>query len=88
MMAITSNTTPYVIVLPISLNMCFGCSKEPSHRDGSLEYPQHMFWVRNKKNDSLLRTLFDILYTSGSGMLRLVFIYSLNHSESTSVISN
>ena len=29
--------------------MCFGCSKEPSHRDGSFEYPQHMFWLRNKK---------------------------------------
>ena len=23
--------------------MCFGCSKELSHRDGSFEYPQHMF---------------------------------------------
>ena len=29
--------------------MCLGCSKEPSHRDGSFEYPQHMFWLRNKK---------------------------------------
>ena len=29
--------------------MCFGCSKEPSHQDGSLEYPQHMFWMRNKE---------------------------------------
>ena len=29
--------------------MCFGCSKDPSHRDGSFEYPQHMFWLRNKK---------------------------------------
>ena len=27
------------------------CSKEPSHRDGSFEYPQHMFWLRNKKKD-------------------------------------
>ena len=31
--------------------MCFGCSKEPSHRDGSFEYPQHMFWLRNKKDN-------------------------------------
>ena len=30
--------------------MCFGCSKEPSHWDGSFEYLQHMFWLRNKKN--------------------------------------
>ena len=40
-----------IIFLFISLNMCFGCSKEPSHWDGSFEYPQHisMFWLRNKK---------------------------------------
>ena len=31
--------------------MCFGCSKEPSHWEGSFEYPQHMFWLRNKKNN-------------------------------------
>ena len=29
--------------------MCFGCPKEPSHWDGSFEYPQHMFWMRNKE---------------------------------------
>ena len=45
-----------IIFLPTSLNMCFGCSKVPSHRDGSFEYPQHMFWLRNKKK-KLLRTL-------------------------------
>ena len=32
--------------------MCFGCSKEPSHRDGSFEYPKHMFWLRNEKKIS------------------------------------
>ena len=37
------------IFLPIILSTWFGCSKEPSHRDGSFEYPQHMFWLRNKK---------------------------------------
>ena len=37
--------------------MCFGCSKEPSHRDGSFEYPQHMFWLRNKKNNFQFSTL-------------------------------
>ena len=37
--------------------MCFVCSKEPSHRDGSFEYPPHMFWLRNKKNNFQLRTL-------------------------------
>ena len=38
-------------VLPINLNMCFGCSKETSHRDSSFVYPQQMFWLRNKKNN-------------------------------------
>ena len=38
-----------IIFLSISLSMCFGCLKEPSHWDGSYEYPQHMFWLRNKK---------------------------------------
>ena len=37
--------------------MCFGCSKEPSHGDSSFEYPQHMFWLRNKKNNYQLHTL-------------------------------
>ena len=37
--------------LSVSLNICFGCSKEPSHRDGSFEYPQHMFSLRNEKNN-------------------------------------
>ena len=37
------------IFLSVSLNICFGCSKEPSHRDSSFEYPQHMFWLGNKK---------------------------------------
>ena len=37
--------------------MCFACSKEPSHLDGSFEYPQHMFWMRNKENSFTIRTL-------------------------------
>ena len=37
--------------------MCFVCSKEPFHRDGSFEYPQHMFWMRNKENNFPIRTL-------------------------------
>ena len=35
----------------------FGYSKEPSHGDGFFEYPQHMFWLRNKKNNFQSRTL-------------------------------
>ena len=45
-----------IIFLSFSLDMCFWYSKEPS-RDGSFEYPQHMFWMRNKKNNFQLRTL-------------------------------
>ena len=37
--------------------MCFGGSKEPSHRDGSFEYPQYMFWFRNKKTNIQLSAL-------------------------------
>ena len=40
-----------IIFLSISLNMCFGCSKELSHGDRSFEHPQHMFWLRNKKTN-------------------------------------
>ena len=46
-----------IIFLPINLNICFGCSKEPSHRDVSFEYPQHMFWLGNKKNNFQVCTL-------------------------------
>ena len=50
---------------PISLNICFGCSKEPSHWDGSFDYTQHMFLSRNKKNiffimHSYLKTYYAI----------------------------
>ena len=37
------------IFLPIIFSIFFRFSKETSHRDGSFEYPQHMFWLRNKK---------------------------------------
>ena len=46
-----------IIFLSVTFNMCFGCSKELSHRDGFFEYPQHMFWLRNKKTDFQLHTL-------------------------------
>ena len=36
------------ICLPIVFTICCGCSKEPSYRGGSFEYPQHMFCLRNK----------------------------------------
>ena len=36
------------IFFTISFNICFVYSKEPSHGDGSTEYP-HNFWLRFKK---------------------------------------
>ena len=45
------------VFLPINLIVCFRCSKGPSHLDGSFEYPQHMFWVRNEENRFPVRTL-------------------------------
>ena len=48
------------ISLPFNLNMCFGCSKEQSHWASSFEYPQHMFWLRNKKNNFLVHTLINL----------------------------
>ena len=46
-----------IIFLSISLNMCFGCSRESSHPDNSFECPQHMFGLRIKKNNFQLCTL-------------------------------
>ena len=38
-----------LVFVPINLNMMrFGCSKKRSHGNGSFEYPQHMFWLRNR----------------------------------------
>ena len=40
--------------LLIRFNMCFGCSKKKSHGNDSFDYPQHMFWMRNKKKKILI----------------------------------
>ena len=45
------------IFLPMGFNICFGCSKEPSHWDDSFQYPQHMSWLRNKKIKFSFHTL-------------------------------
>ena len=71
-----------IIFLSISLNMCFGCSKEPSHRDGSFEYPQHMFWWKNKKTNFQLRTL---IWESGTCLYCRLFKYNSFKKEVWSV---
>ena len=42
---------------PSGKTSILGAQKEPSYRDGSFEYRQHMFWLRNKKNNFQLSTL-------------------------------
>ena len=44
------------IFLTIIFSIYFGSSKESSHWDGSFEYPQHIFWLRNKKIIFLIPT--------------------------------
>ena len=39
------------LIMSQSLKTYFRCSKEPSHWEGSFQYPQHMFWLRNKENN-------------------------------------
>ena len=63
--------------------MCFVCSKEPSHGDGSFEYPQHMFWLRNKKIyfsyallSGGLKSLIDAVGRGGYSSLRYKVPYS------------
>ena len=41
------------VSLIIKLKNVFWSSKEPSHLIGPLKYPQHMFWLRNKKQFSI-----------------------------------
>ena len=36
----------------------FWCSKELPHPDSSFEYPQDMFWLRNKKSNIQLRNSY------------------------------
>ena len=46
-----------MVFLSINLNICFGCSKEPSHWDSSFEDPQHIFESRSKKTYLKLHAL-------------------------------
>ena len=46
------NTKNVNILLFTSLFGCLGCSKQPSHLDSSVEYQQHIFWLRYKKINS------------------------------------
>ena len=48
-----------LMAIPLSKSRrrpCYVCSKELSHWGGSFEHTQHMFWLRNKKNNFSVRT--------------------------------
>ena len=57
-MVVKQNCKPKAaIVFSHQFKNVFWCSKEPSHRDVSFEYPQYMFCLRNKETNFQLPTL-------------------------------
>ena len=62
-----------IIFLSISLNMCFGCSEEPSHRDIFFENLQHMFWSRNRVSVRRPSTFSNIFFSETTGPIELKF---------------
>ena len=44
-----SHARVMVIGVGSDLKYMFWYSKEPSHQKGSFEYPQHVFWLTNRK---------------------------------------
>ena len=78
-----------IIFLSISLNVCYWCSKETSHWDGSFEYPQHMVWLRNKKNNYQIHScleawVFETLHIGLIylfGLMLCIPVYSYGHGR-------
>ena len=69
------------ISLPIIFNKCFGCSIEPSHWEGSFEYPQHMFWLRNKKIKSWFIQFYAQFWTPNQPTKFFLFRFSVNNND-------
>ena len=46
-----------------------------TNQDVSLEHPQHMLWLRNKKTDSQSCTLTSLHVSGGLSIKRVVFWY-------------
>ena len=55
MVQISKKIMIFFLIGQIILVVC--CSKEYTHQDGSFEYPQHMFQLRNKKINFQRHTL-------------------------------
>ena len=60
-------------LLVISFKVCFGCSKELSHGDGSFEHPKNVFWSSNREINLQLHTLIrrPVLHTQSVLIVRL-----------------
>ena len=69
--------------------MCFGCSKEPSHWDGSFEYPQHMFWMKNKENSFPIHTLIwrPSTYQSPCNLMHIIVGYTWRVNQGIFILS-
>ena len=62
-------------------NIDYGYSLEPPRRGGSSEYPQSMFWSRNKKNNVYpYKPLFYYIKVGfkGSELYKYVFVMNIN----------
>ena len=55
---IVKSASKKLIFLVLNQNICFGCSKEPSHLDGPFEYPQHMLEIMGKKVFTIYAEIF------------------------------
>ena len=52
----------FFIFLIFAQNIDCGCTLEPLRRGGSNEYPQSMFWSKNKKNRYTLTCIPQFYY--------------------------
>ena len=76
------------IFLPISFYICFGCSKEPSQRDGSFEYKQHMFRLRNKKINFWYGLLIKVIWFSYLNQSESIFLVLIEPAFLNSFLAN
>ena len=66
----------YFLFLPINLNLCFWCSKEPSHCDGSFEYPQHIVWLKLLNFTLFLEAWVETIHMKSCNTFKIEAIYT------------
>ena len=55
--------------------LCYWYPKEPSHRDGSFRYQQHLFQSSDKEKINYLPSKFWLNWTDGLGLNHLLKVY-------------